>query len=114
MVTVNEIFFGGERVVNNGDSHIDFEFLQNTVAFVPDSTGCAGTFSGDRAQGDMLLSVDFTSGGTFGGDILYQWHCAATLAIRQRPPAGGLARSATRRTTARAFRTTSRSATRLR
>jgi hypothetical protein len=76
VVTVNEIFFGGERVVNNGDSHIDFEFLQNTVSLVPNSTGCAGTFSGDRAQGDMLLSVDFTSGGTFGDDILYQWHCA--------------------------------------
>jgi hypothetical protein len=77
VVSVNEIFFGGERVVNNGDSHIDFEFLQNTVSLVPDSTGCAGTFSGDRAQGDMLLSVDFTAGGTFGDTILYQWHCVA-------------------------------------
>ena len=77
VVTVNEIFFGGERVVNNGDSHIDFEFLQNTVALVPNATGCAGSFSGDRAQGDMLLSVDFTAGGTFGDDILYQWHCNA-------------------------------------
>jgi hypothetical protein len=72
-----EIFFGAERVVNNGDSHIDFEFLQSVVALVPDATGCAGSFSGNRSQGDMLLSVDFTSGGTFGGNTLYQWHCAA-------------------------------------
>ena len=77
VLTVYEIFFGAERVVNNGDSHIDFEFLQSQVALVPDATGCAGTFSGDRSQGDMLLSVDFTAGGTFGGNILYQWHCAA-------------------------------------
>jgi hypothetical protein len=86
VVSVNEIFFGGERVVNNGDSHIDFEFLQNTVALVPNSTGCAGTFSGDRAQGDMLLSVDFTAGGTFGDDILYQWHCVAESGTQ--PPTG--------------------------
>ena len=26
---VNEVFFGGERIVNNGDSHMDFEFLQS-------------------------------------------------------------------------------------
>jgi len=77
VVSVNEIFFGGERVVNNGDSHIDFEFLQGVVSLVPDATGCAGSFSGDRSQGDMLLSVDFTQGGTLGGNILYQWHCAA-------------------------------------
>src|SRR5947208_2501047 len=27
----NEVFFGAERVINNGDSHIDFEFLQSAV-----------------------------------------------------------------------------------
>src|SRR4029077_11488265 len=26
--STDEIFFGGERIVNNGESHIDFEFLQ--------------------------------------------------------------------------------------
>jgi len=77
VLSTYEIFFGGERVVNNGDSHIDFEFLQSTVAMTHDATGCAGSFTGDRSQGDMLLSVDFTTGGTFGGNTLYQWHCVA-------------------------------------
>jgi plastocyanin len=72
--TVNEVFFGAERVINNGDSHIDFEFLQSAVS-IP--SACSGTFSGHRTQGDFLLSVDFTSGGTLGGSLLYQWHCAA-------------------------------------
>jgi len=27
----NEVFFGAERVINNGDSHIDFEFMQSAV-----------------------------------------------------------------------------------
>src|SRR5689334_8812523 len=34
-----EIFFGGERVINNGDSHFDFEFLQEPLS-VP--AGCSG------------------------------------------------------------------------
>ena len=71
-VGVNEVFFGAERVINTGDSHIDFEFLQNKVT-IPDS--CAGNFAGDRAEGDFLLSVDFTAGGNFGGIQLYRWDC---------------------------------------
>src|SRR5439155_24476920 len=27
-------------------------------------------------EGDFLLAVDFTTGGTLGGTTLYQWHCA--------------------------------------
>lgn len=68
----NEVFFGGERVINNGDSHIDFEFLQSEIT-IPDA--CSGNFSGHRSQGDFLLSVDFTTGGTLGGTSLYEWHC---------------------------------------
>ena len=30
--TTNEVFFGAERVINNGDSHIDLEFLQGEAA----------------------------------------------------------------------------------
>jgi len=67
----NEVFFGAERVINNGDSHIDFEFLQSAVT-IP--SACSGSFSGSRTEGDFLLSVDFTTGGTLGGTTLYQWH----------------------------------------
>jgi hypothetical protein len=74
--TSNEVFFGGERVVSNGDSHIDYEFLQSPVT-IP--SACSGTFSGDRKQGDFLLSVDFTKGGTFGGIHLYRWTCDVTF-----------------------------------
>jgi hypothetical protein len=73
---VNEVFFGAERVINNGDSHIDFEFLQSSVT-IPNA--CSGTFSGNRTQGDFLLSVDFSSGGTLGTPILYKWICDKTF-----------------------------------
>jgi hypothetical protein len=81
----SEIFFGAERIVNNGDSHIDFEFLQAQVKIGP--SACSGTFAAssfnattgvsinNRTQGDMLLSVDFTNGGAFGGATLYRWQC---------------------------------------
>jgi hypothetical protein len=71
----NEVFFGAERVINNGDSHIDFEFLQSDVT-IPAT--CAGSFSGNRTLGDFLLSVDFTNGGALGGTILYKWVCGTT------------------------------------
>jgi hypothetical protein len=70
----NEVFFGAERDINNGDSHIDFEFLQSQVS-IP--AACSGKFSGNRSEGDFLFSVDFTTGGTLGGTTLYQWHCNA-------------------------------------
>lgn len=67
-----ELFFGDERIVNNGASHVDFEFLQSVVTI---SAGCSGSFSGHRSEGDLLLAVDFTIGGSLASDTLYQWHC---------------------------------------
>jgi hypothetical protein len=72
---VNEVFFGGERISTNGDSHIDYEFLQSTVSIPVNA--CSGSFSGHRTLGDFLVSVDFTSGGTFGGQHIYKWVCGS-------------------------------------
>ncbi|HEU5004134.1 MAG TPA: hypothetical protein VFW71_15330 [Actinomycetota bacterium] len=77
--TVNEIFFGAERVVNNGDSHVDFEFLQSPISTNADSNGCApaggGTFSGHRTEGDLLVAVDFGNGGALGTVNIFRWQC---------------------------------------
>jgi hypothetical protein len=75
--THNEVFFGAERVINNGDSHIDFEFMQKAVTIPAGCSTGNQHFAGNRSEGDFLLSVDFTTGGTLGGTILYQWHCNA-------------------------------------
>ncbi|MCJ7492576.1 MAG: hypothetical protein MUP15_10590, partial [Dehalococcoidia bacterium] len=90
--STNEVFFGAERIVNDGDSHIDFEFLQSEVT----RTGtCSGGFVGNRSQGDLLLAVDFTRGGLGETPTLYEWHCLAEggtqLAIGTvcNPPAHG-------------------------
>jgi uncharacterized repeat protein (TIGR01451 family) len=96
-VDIYEIYFGAERVVNNGDSHIDFEFLQGAVNLVAaaGSNGCSGTFDGNRSQGDLLLAVDFSTGGTLGSNTLYEWHCNADPGAQPavgtvcNPPANG-------------------------
>lgn len=69
-----EMFFAAERLVNNGDSHIDFEFLQSTVTV---THACAATFAGNRTEGDLLVAVDFTNGGSLAGASVWQWHCNA-------------------------------------
>jgi LPXTG-site transpeptidase (sortase) family protein len=70
----HELFFAAERLANNGDSHMDFEFMQSKVTR---TAGCSGTLSGHRTEGDLLLAVDFTNGGSLAGDTLYRWHCNA-------------------------------------
>ena len=72
-----EVFFGAERVVNNGDTHMDFEFTQAAVglsAGSPPGT-CAGKFDGHRTHGDFIASIDYTTGGSIGTFSLAQWHC---------------------------------------
>ena len=69
-----EMFFAAERLVNNGDSHIDFEFLQSSVGV---TAACSGAFTGNRTEGDLLVAVDFTNGGSLAGASVWQWHCNA-------------------------------------
>jgi len=69
-----ELYFGAERLVNNGDSHIDFEFLQDVIKI---TSACSGSFTGHRTEGDLLAVVDFTIGGALAGVTVYQWHCVA-------------------------------------
>lgn len=78
-----EMFFAAERLVNNGDSHIDFEFMQSNVGV---TAACSGTFTGHRTEGDLLVSVDYTNGGTLAGTTVYQWHCNADPGVQ---PADG-------------------------
>jgi sortase family protein len=68
-----ELYFAAERLVNNGDSHIDFEFLQSQIGR---TAACGGTFTGHRTEGDLLVAVDFTNGGGLAGASVWQWHCA--------------------------------------
>src|SRR5436309_1202325 len=74
---LKEVFFGSERVVNNGDTHMDFEFTQAAVGLSPGSPPgtCSGKFDGHRTHGDFIASIDYTTGGSIGTFSLAQWQC---------------------------------------
>ncbi|HEY9340841.1 MAG TPA: hypothetical protein VIQ23_04640 [Hanamia sp.] len=71
-------FIGGDRLSTNGTSYIDFEFLQGTI-----TQNAGGTFTGTpasgkpngggRTQGDIIISMEYTNGGTKPLVYIYQW-----------------------------------------
>ena len=85
----HELFFAAERLVNNGDSHMDFEFMQSKVTR---SAGCSGTMSGHRTEGDLLLAVDFTNGGSLAGPSLRPAPSAIPAGPRRSPTISRLRR----------------------
>ena len=87
--SVHEVFFGAERTINNGSSHIDFEFLQSEIGLVPDSpTSCSGGVSGHRTEGDFLAAIEFTNGGALGSAKVFKWECSGLLTTPSNPPVG--------------------------
>jgi hypothetical protein len=78
------IYAGFERLDPSGDSHIDIEFLQDDVALdeaVPcndpgsDTTPCSftGSTTNGRTAGDLIVSMDYTTGGGIGEFSIREW-----------------------------------------
>jgi len=71
-------FMAGDRKSINGTSYIDFEFLQGSV-----TKNANGTFTGiplankanggGRTEGDIIVSMEYTNGGTKPIVVVYQW-----------------------------------------
>src|ERR671922_1491022 len=83
------IIYGGlERLDESGDSHIDLEFLQNSVNIVDGAVSGAGAipcndpgqdpvpcnFSGIREVNDVIVSMDFVQGGGIGSVEVRRWN----------------------------------------
>ena len=67
-----------DRGSANGDSAIDFEFLQNTLSVTTNNNGTAGGFTtdgpnGGRTTNDFILGLTFTGGGTVPALALFRW-----------------------------------------
>jgi Bacterial Ig domain/RTX calcium-binding nonapeptide repeat (4 copies) len=77
---------GVDRYAANGDATVGFWYFQNPVSVKPD-----GTFSGIHTDGDLLLVVDFSAGGSNPTVGLYRWvgsDATGTLAPINNVPAG--------------------------
>jgi hypothetical protein len=66
----NNLYFGADRIANNGDSVMGLWFFQNEVVPQPDGTfGTAG-----HKNGDILVLSDFSGGGGNVTIRVFQWH----------------------------------------
>ena len=64
---------GGDRRAINGDSYIDFEFLQNGLNKNSDGTFTAPGPDSGRTVGDFLLTIELTQGGSAAQFFAQKW-----------------------------------------
>lgn len=63
--------FGMDRFDTSGDAQLGFWFLKDQVK--PLGTGNSGTFNGQHMNGDILVLVNFSNGGTVPTIEVYEW-----------------------------------------
>jgi hypothetical protein len=79
----NWLVVSADRLSNNGDSYIDFEFLQNTLSLTTNPGGTSGGFTSagpncGRTVNDFILTLSFTKGGTKPGLCVSRWMASAS------------------------------------
>jgi hypothetical protein len=87
-VTGDEIlYFGLERNANTGTGNVGFWFLQDEVAC--ESEGDTTAFTGDHADGDLLIVSEFSSGGRVSTIFAYEWEGGADGSLNETAVASG-------------------------
>src|SRR5437763_9487911 len=75
------VMVAGDRLSNNGDAYIDFEFLQNTLTTTPLVANSGGFSSAGpncgRTVNDFLVTVKLTNGGTVPDFFVSRWELAS-------------------------------------
>ncbi|UFH35384.1 Ig-like domain-containing protein [Flavobacterium acetivorans] len=77
------IFISGDRKSTNGTSYIDFELLQGEVLQNSDGTFTGNPLTskpngGGRTKDDIIISMEYTNGGTKPNVYIYQWMLSGT------------------------------------
>ncbi|NVJ87247.1 MAG: DUF11 domain-containing protein, partial [Algoriphagus sp.] len=68
------LFVAADRFGTNGASYIDFEFLQDeTFSKNEDGTFSSNPATGGRTVGDILMTVDYTGGGSVPVILFSRW-----------------------------------------
>jgi hypothetical protein len=77
-VSIAYLYFGADRLANNGDSQIGFWFFRKNVGpcgVAPFTCTPSGSFGPDSHQnGDILILSDFTKGGDKVTIRVFEWH----------------------------------------
>jgi hypothetical protein len=78
------VYFGADRITNVGDAFLGFWFFKNQITANED-----GSFSGDHANGDALILVNFPQGANAVPDIqVVEWDNTCKKAKDNTPNAG--------------------------
>ena len=80
---------GAERIVNNGSTHVDFELNKN-----PFKTWSDGLSKANRSNGDLLISLDYSNGGSDPEVTVYQFSNVTTFASGQTATVTDITKSA--------------------
>ncbi|PJJ08180.1 putative repeat protein (TIGR01451 family)/gliding motility-associated-like protein [Flavobacterium sp. 1] len=65
------LIIASDRLVTTGTSYIDFEFFKNPISA---NAGGSFTLAGGRTVGDILLSVEYSNGGSTANVKFYRWN----------------------------------------
>jgi hypothetical protein len=77
--TCEVLYFGSDRFDNSGDAQQGFWFLQNSIKIDTSiKVGGGNGFSGVHQTGDLLITSDFTNGGTTSTITIYTWDSSCT------------------------------------
>ncbi|MGM0626438.1 MAG: immunoglobulin domain-containing protein, partial [Bacteroidota bacterium] len=84
------IMLGSDRLSTSGTSYIDFEFLQNPLVRTSDFGFNSAGPHGGRTINDMIVSVEYSNGGSAGNVRIYLWEPVGTGYdyVEQTIPAG--------------------------
>ncbi len=69
------LYFGVDRMANNGDAAVGVWFVQDEVSQTGPCQGPNCEFEGAHVAGDILVQSDFTTGGTVERLDVYMWDC---------------------------------------
>jgi uncharacterized repeat protein (TIGR01451 family)/fimbrial isopeptide formation D2 family protein len=67
-------YFGLDRYSISGDATAGFWFFKNDIGKTNTASQGGFQFSGQHAEGDILVVIDFVNGGSQGEATVYYWH----------------------------------------
>jgi hypothetical protein len=81
------VYFGADRISNNGDTFLGFWFFKNLIVAEPD-----GSFSGDHEDGDALILANFPQANNAVPEIkVLEWDSSCSKASNNDPQPGDCA-----------------------
>src|SRR5690606_8319064 len=68
------LIIASDRLSTNGASYIDCEFLQKNLTVNPEGTFTSAGQENGRTTGDLLITVEYTNGGSTATVKFYLWN----------------------------------------